>query len=239
MMGSCKSPPGDCNAAQLTVPAVQSWDSSIGVPCATTRPAAPPAAVPSRVTSGWWPGPVAESTWGQGASSGFPSGCGGKLGFSRLFWFAVALSGFILNAGSVLKRLRTWRGSAAEAFEASWLVFPSAPFRPGQHGQPKACPMDGRAAELGAGFAAALVPVVTKGSSVLPSHPQSWCWGLSTLSPGVGSHGNSSSGCGALQAWYHHVMVPLPPPPALLAPSVLSSFAMSSKDPDLAQARLW
>lgn len=71
--------------------------------------------------------------------------------------------------------LRTWRGSAVEVFEASQLV--SLPLSPGLDsiGSPKACPMEGKPAEPGSGFAAALVPVVTKGNSALPSYLQNWC----------------------------------------------------------------
>lgn len=100
----------------------------------------------------------------------WPSGRGQK-GTRGIEWFSIwtwmragvflcfcGCVGFFSNAGTVLKMLRTWRGSAAEVFEASQLVFPSTPFRPGRHGQPEACPTDRKPAEPWSGFAAALVP---------------------------------------------------------------------------------
>lgn len=162
------------------------------VPClphATAGPTPPPAAVPNRgVTAGWWPGPVAEGKWGQDASSGFQSGHGCELGFSCLFWFVVGLCGLgffsFSKAVTVLKMLRTWRGSAVEVFEASQLVFSSAPSWLGRHRQPEACPTDGKPAEPQSGFATALVP------AGLPARLRSQKGALhSPAVPGAGAEG--------------------------------------------------
>lgn len=120
-------------------------------------------------------------------------------------WLCCVVGVFFSKAVAVLKMLRTWRGSAAEVFEASQLVFPSAPSRPGRHGQPEACPTDGNQLSHRLGLLLSWSPQVSqqrcrrKGElCVLQPSPELASRAINLQYRGVVSHENSSSGYGAL-----------------------------------------
>lgn len=151
------------------------------------------------------------------------------------------VGGFFSNVVTVLKMLRTWQGSAAEVFEASQLVFPSALPRPGWHRQPEACTMGRNRLSHSLGLLLSWSPQVSQQRSregelcIVQPSPELVLRAINLRYRVVVSHENSSSRNAALLMEKNSASLTLPcnggafSLPSLFAPSVFRGLPCPKK----------